>query len=364
MREFHHARKRRLPTVGLVLGAAVLLSAAARASYAVEIFDDFSDNNDTANPTWTHLDGAVGSTGQTWDASTGAYRMTAPSSGEIPELFGYGFVGSYAGPQYTDVRVMADIVDHPTTAIGGFFGVAARLNGDNSAPVFGEGIKLHGYSYQYEAHARGGLGEMVLNILYGDGFIDIGSDPVSLDVTKDYRFVLEVVGNVLHGQTYELDANGQVVGLISEKTRDLDAEPVGDVNHDADPTTPEQPFVPYASGYSGVYAVGHLFYTDADVTIDNFRTESLVLAGDFNKDGVVDSSDLAQWQADYGTNAGSDADGDGDTDGNDFLLWQQNVGATSAGGAAAVPEPAAAGLGLVAFGCFWSASRQRSLARR
>jgi hypothetical protein len=53
--------------------------------------DDFSDLNDTANPTWTHLDGLVASTGQTWDASTGQYRMTAQNNG----FSSLGFVGSY-----------------------------------------------------------------------------------------------------------------------------------------------------------------------------------------------------------------------------------------------------------------------------
>jgi hypothetical protein len=340
--------------------AAAAVAAAAPALAAVT--DDFSDMNDTANPAWTHLDGAVGSTGQTWDASSGAYRMTAPSNSEVPELFFYGFVGSYVPPEYTDVRVTADIVDHPVTPVGGFLGVAARLNGDNGVPAQGEGIQLLGYSYQYEAHARGGLGEMVLNVLHGGGFKDIGSDPVSLDVTKDYRFVLEIVGNVLHGQTFELDANGQVVGLVGEKIRDLDAEPVGDIDHDGDPTTPDQPFVPYTRGHSGLYSVGHVLLTDADVTFDNFKTESLTLAADFNGDRVVDQGDLAMWQAAFGTSGSGDADEDGDTDGDDYLVWQRQVGTAPppAPFMAAVPEPGALGLATVAAAGAIAARRRRA----
>ena len=41
-----------------------------------------------------------------------------------------------------------------------------------------------------------------------DGLKDIGSQQVSLDPAKDYRFTLEAVGNVLHGQVYELDGAG------------------------------------------------------------------------------------------------------------------------------------------------------------
>jgi hypothetical protein len=304
------------------------------------VSDSFSDLNDTASPTWIRLSGAVGSTDQTWDASTGAYHLTAPSNSMVPELTGYGFVGSYVCPEYTDVRVSADIVDHPTTPIGGFFGVAARLNGDNSAPVVGEGIKLLGYSYQYEAHARGGLGEMVLNVLHGGGFKDIGSDPVSLDVTKDYRFVLEVIGNVLHGQTYELDSNGQVVALVGERIRDLDAQPVGNIDHDGSPETPQQPFVPYTRGHSGVYAVGHVFLTDANLTIDNFTTESLTLAGDFNGDRIVSGADLDAWKVDFGPHGSGDSNEDCDSDGADFITWQQQLGqSTAAPLVSAVPEP-------------------------
>jgi hypothetical protein len=93
----------------MTVGAAVL--AAWPAGAAADVFDDFSDMNDTVNPAWTHLDAAVGSTGQTWDASTGAYRLHAPSdlNNPHPDLVGYGFVGSYVNEPLTDVRVTADL---------------------------------------------------------------------------------------------------------------------------------------------------------------------------------------------------------------------------------------------------------------
>lgn len=364
MRGEYPAMKRRLRAAWFVLGAAVAL-AAARVGYAVEVFDDFSDLNDTANPVWTHLDGVAVSTGQTWDASTGAYRLTAPSNSEHPILAGYGFVGAMTGPSFTDVRVSADFVDFPGAApMGGYMAIAARLNGDNGPPTEERGIALNGYSYQYEGSAGAG-GEMVLNVLHGGAFKDIGSAPVVLDPSMDYRLILEIVGNVLHGQTWLLDGNGEPLELVSERFRDLDAQPVGLLDHDGNPGTDSVEFVPYESGFSGIYGVGHVFVRDADFTIDNFRAESLTLVGDFNSDGVVDSSDLTQWRADFGTNANSDADGDGDSDGNDFLLWQQNVGtALPAPGVGAVPEPAAVGLTLVACGGLGLARRRRLVPRR
>lgn len=67
----------------------------------------------------------------------------------------------------------------------------------------------------------------------------------------------------------------------------------------------------------------------------------VLIPGDFNGDGFVNSADLDEWQADYGINGDSDADGDGDSDGDDFLIWQRNYGAGSSGIDAlqAVPEP-------------------------
>src|SRR5687767_2524567 len=141
------------------------------------VVDDFSDLNDTANPTWTHLDGLVASTGQTWDASTGQYRMTAPNNG----FNNLGFVGSYAGPTFTDVVVTADIVsfiDDPQ-AQGAPFGVAARLDGNNAFDA------LTGYGYAYEPHAAGGQGEVVLYRINGASLTDLGAQQVTLDPSKD-----------------------------------------------------------------------------------------------------------------------------------------------------------------------------------
>ena len=196
---------------------------------------------------------------------------------------------------------------------------------------------------------------MVLNILHGGGFKDIGSDPVSLDPAKDYRFMLEVIGNTLHGQVFELDGVGGVVGLVGEKFRDLDVQPVGNINHDGDPATPEEPFVPYTSGYSGLFAVGHAFLKDADYTVDNFRSESLAVLGDFDHDRDVDGADLTEWRGDFGLNADSDADMDSDSDGSDFLIWQRHLGEVAPPpGFAAVPEPTALSLvsGVIAIAAF------------
>jgi T5SS/PEP-CTERM-associated repeat protein len=73
-------------------------------------------------------------------------------------------------------------------------------------------------------------------------------------------------------------------------------------------------------------------------------------SADFDLDGDVDGDDLVQWQGDFGLNGSSDADGDNDSDGADFLAWQRQLGSgvPSAAIAAAVPEPGAACLAVVA----------------
>jgi hapalindole H/12-epi-hapalindole U/12-epi-fischerindole U synthase len=83
---------------------------------------------------------------------------------------------------------------------------------------------------------------------------------------------------------------------------------------------------------------------DLEVDFDNVRLEASPLAAaDFDADGDVDGSDLAQWQSAYAVDASADADGDGDSDGSDFLIWQREITGeqSSIATASVVPEPGA-----------------------
>jgi len=351
--------------------AAVLtcfFSGALPGALGVVVTDNFSDLNDTANPTWTHLNNEVGSTGQTWDASTGQYHLIGPANGTIPGLEGLGFVGSYAGPSFTDVRITVDLVDFPNAGTPlAYFSVAARLNGDNSVPMAGSGIglPLRGYTYQYESDAASGFGEMVLNLLYGDGLKDIRSQKGTfgiplLDTTKDYRIVFEVIGNALHGQVFELDGSGNIVAPVAEQWRDVVVEPIGNIDHDGDNNTPQIPFDPasISSGFSGLFGLGYVLGADADVTWDNFRTETAV-AGDYNRNGVTDGADYVLWRKTLG-NTGptenpplvfNDMRANGAVsagefsqviDQADYDFWRSKFGASASGsglGSGSVPEP-------------------------
>ena len=203
-----------------------------------QVFDDFSDLNDTANPAWTRLDGLVASTGQTWDASTGQYHMTAPNNG----FSNLGFVGAHVGPAVGDVTVSADIVDFTDDQVtqGAPFGVAARLDGNNAFNT------LTGYGYAYEPHAAAGFGEVVLYRINGASIVDLGAQQVTLSPAKDYRFVLTITGTELHGQVFEIGGD-----MVAERF-------ATDATH--------------ASGFSGLFAYSQAPLPPVDVTWDNFSS--------------------------------------------------------------------------------------------
>lgn len=85
------------------------------------------------------------------------------------------------------------------------------------------------------------------------------------------------------------------------------------------------------------------------------------LVGDFNNDHAVNAQDLAKWRGDFGVNSEPNADNDADSDGNDMLLWQQNLGKSSAAASAlsAIPEPSTLPLLIGAAALLLTSLRQR-----
>ena len=223
------------------------------AAYAVTVSDDFSDLNDTANPAWTHLTGDANSTGQVYDASTGAYHITAPNNGLTLSGNQYGFASAYTGGSYTDVIVNADFVQ---PSLGFAYGVAARLDGNNAF----NGLKGYAYAFEQDLSAAVGVGEMVLYKLNGLSISDIGNDgpavrAITLDLAnKDYTFSLGILGSTLYGTVTEV---GGGVVAFQQKT---DAS--------------------YASGFSGLFGLGARSTTlplsfPLDYTADNFITQEI-----------------------------------------------------------------------------------------
>ena len=323
-------RTRRQRGCFLFIAAAALATGSGRLQ--AQVFDDFADLNDTANPAWTHLSGYVNSTGQTWDASTGLYRMTAVNNG----VSGLGFVGSYAGPTFSNVNVSAEVVSFSGSPSGAVFGAAVRLNGLNGIG------QLTGYAFAYEPFASGGTGEAVLyRFNPGVTIVDLGSQQVTLDPNKDYKFVLDIQGTQLHGQVFEIGG-----GMVAEKFA-TDAA--------------------YASGFSGFIAYSQNPLPPVDVTWDNFRAQEPELPpailGDFDGDFDIDVADYLNLSTHLLTNVTAltiqqayllgDFTGDLRINGDDFVRFRTAYDEANGVGAFvamvnALPEPSTGVLAGVA----------------
>lgn len=90
------------------------------------------------------------------------------------------------------------------------------------------------------------------------------------------------------------------------------------------------------------------------VTLDNVALTFTPPSADFDGMNGVTGTDLALWKGNFGTgttNAQGDANHDGDVDGDDFLIWQQQLGAAPVAAAgSAIPEPSCLALAAVVVG--------------
>lgn len=104
------------------------------------------------------------------------------------------------------------------------------------------------------------------------------------------------------------------------------------------------------------------------VTINSVRVLNLS-AGDYNRDGIVNTADYAVWKADFGSTTKRDADGndDGVVNAADYVIYRNTFGQTTVPGSGsgdlsvgAVPEPASLGLLVVAAGFLAASARTRT----
>jgi hypothetical protein len=204
--------------------------------------NDFSSGTDAG---WTHLSIFALSTGQTWNASTGAYRMTALPNGYNPGNGAYGFVGSVVtGLTVTDGYVQSDVVTWQGNGLNGAFGVGSRL-GSLSTP-----LGLTGYAFIYEPYGNTGAGDIRLEWLGGSSvFNSLGALNVTLTPGNQYTFTLETTGSSIVGSLWNV---GQVgTGLVGQVSA-TDAH--------------------YTSGSVGLFGVTQVPMPAVDTTWDNFVT--------------------------------------------------------------------------------------------
>ena len=92
----------------------------------------------------------------------------------------------------------------------------------------------------------------------------------------------------------------------------------------------------------------------ADVVLIGLSSETVAVDdADFNNDNIVDGNDFLIWQRGFNVgvnNASGDANGNGVVDGADLVIWKAQFGGPppAIGAIAAIPEPAAATLALLA----------------
>lgn len=142
-----------------------------------------------------------------------------------------------------------------------------------------------------------------------------GAAGIAFDSAGDMLVAGLITANAGDVVKFDLDETGQLVGQ----------QRVGD-------------FIPFPSGLTMLpgdeLLVTSLGFGPTSGSLYRFNTttgaRSILLAGDFNEDNIVDAADLAQWQTNFETGALADADFDGDSDGADFLKWQRGLGNTGA----------------------------------
>jgi hypothetical protein len=226
---------------GMLLLAVQTPADASLAQYPwVQYANDFSSGTDAG---WTHLSVFALSTGQTWDATTGAYRLTAPPNGYNPGNGKYGFGGSVpTGLTVSDGYVQSDVVAWTGPGPVGAFGIGSRLSNLTSP------LDLHGYAIVYEPYGNTLQGDIRLERLGPPGiFNSLGALNVTLTPGNQYTFTLETTGSSIVGSLWNV---GQVgTGLVGQVSA-VDAT--------------------YASGAAGVFVVCQVPMPTVDTTFDNF----------------------------------------------------------------------------------------------
>ena len=234
--------------VGMAACAVLLTLAASTPANAqvdplyqnVAFADDFSSGTDAA---WTHVSIFALSGGQTWNASTGAYEITAPNNGYNPGTGKYGFAASVAtGLTLTDGYVQSDVVTWQGNGIWGPFGVGARL-GNLSTP-----LGITGYSFVYVPTDNGGNGGIELQRLGPPSiFNGLGHVNVSLTPGQEYTMTLETSGSSIVGTIWNVGQAG--ISMVAQVSA-------------TDAT--------YASGAVGLFVVGQAPMPTDSTTFDNF----------------------------------------------------------------------------------------------
>jgi hypothetical protein len=240
--------KTKLFSVSGVAVCTVLLSLATQmpANASLAQYQNLAYGNNFSSLTdagWTHLSTFALSTLQTWNASSGAYQLTAPPNGFNPGNGQYGFVGSVVTANTIgNGYVQSDVVAWQGVGPFGAWGLGSRLN--NLATPLG----LTGYAFVYEPYGNSLAGDIRLEWLGGAGiFNSLGALNVTLTPGAQYTMTLETTDSTIVGSLWNVGQVGtSLVGQVSA----IDTH--------------------YTSGFDGVFAVCQAPMPTVDTTFDNY----------------------------------------------------------------------------------------------
>jgi len=231
--------------------AMVMLALVAPAR-AGQISDDFTDGNDSVNPTWTRyhpldsLPPPLVSSPATFSFPGGnTYRIQA-SAATAPGTTGPARAASFLNSlNVSSFNVSVDLVDW-NNGINQAFGVLARLSN------IGPGM-TNGYALTYSPT----LGTIDMTRITAESGQNngLGSAQIALDPSKDYRLVFTGVGTSLTGAVYDL----------TDLTTPL-------------ATIPTKDDATYANGVTGVFVFDNSSggAGPADATFDNYSATDAV----------------------------------------------------------------------------------------